>query len=153
MAADSRLRSLYERYTAGDGLPPREPLPRWLAPLPEPLENFGLRFAAAIAAVNLVGTAFGFWYYRFQFATEPLAAWPLVPDSPLATLFVALSLLSWRLGRSNEYLNALAFFGCWKLGLWTPFVLLVFADGELVDRMVGAQSEDALTDAIAEHAA
>ena len=31
--------------------------------------------------------------------------------------------------------------------------LLVFADGELVDRMVGAQSEDALTDAIAEHAA
>jgi thioredoxin 1 len=31
--------------------------------------------------------------------------------------------------------------------------LLVFADGELADRMVGAQTEDALTDAIAAHAA
>ncbi|OYR50627.1 thioredoxin [Halorubrum sp. Ea1] len=31
--------------------------------------------------------------------------------------------------------------------------LLVFADGELADRMVGAQTEDVLTDAIAEHAA
>ncbi|TKX59312.1 thioredoxin [Halorubrum sp. SS7] len=31
--------------------------------------------------------------------------------------------------------------------------LLVFADGELADRMVGAQSEQALTDAIEQHAA
>ena len=31
--------------------------------------------------------------------------------------------------------------------------LLVFAGGELADRMVGAQSEDALTDAVATHAA
>ncbi|TKX87830.1 thioredoxin [Halorubrum sp. SS5] len=31
--------------------------------------------------------------------------------------------------------------------------LLVFADGELADRMVGAQSEQALTDAIEKHAA
>ncbi len=31
--------------------------------------------------------------------------------------------------------------------------LLVFADGELADRMVGAQTEDVLTDAVAEHAA
>ncbi|MFC7187298.1 thioredoxin [Halorubrum yunnanense] len=31
--------------------------------------------------------------------------------------------------------------------------LLVFAGGELADRMVGAQSEDALTDAVSERAA
>ena len=31
--------------------------------------------------------------------------------------------------------------------------LLVFAGGELADQMVGAQSEDALTDAVATHAA
>ena len=31
--------------------------------------------------------------------------------------------------------------------------LLVFAGGELAERMVGAQTEDALADAIAEHAA
>ncbi|WP_251342581.1 DUF1405 domain-containing protein [Haloplanus halophilus] len=115
----------------GDGLPTPDSLPRWLAPLPRPVENLGLSLAWAVVATNLVGTAFGFWYYRFQFAAEPLVIWPLVPDSPVATLFVALSLALWKLGRSNETVNALAFFGCWKLGLWTPFVLLAFADGFL----------------------
>lgn len=110
-------------------LPDREPLPRYLAPLPEWLENLGLRLAWPIVAVNLVGTAFGFWYYRFQFGYEPIAAWPVVPDSPMATLFIALSLATWKLGQSREWLNSLAFYGCIKLGLWTPFVLLVFRAG------------------------
>ncbi|GAB6861656.1 DUF1405 domain-containing protein [Haloplanus litoreus] len=115
----------------GVGLPDADPLPRWLAPLPRPVENLGLSLAWAVVVTNLVGTAFGFWYYRFQFAAEPLVAWPLVPDSPVATFFIALSLALWKLGRSNEVVNALAFFGCWKLGLWTPFVLVAFADGFL----------------------
>ncbi|GAB3324536.1 DUF1405 domain-containing protein [Haloplanus rallus] len=126
-AAVGRLRALFD----GDGLPEADALPRWLAPLPRAVENLGLSLAPAVVATNLVGTVFGFWYYRFQFAAEPLAAWPLVPDSPVATLFIALSLGLWSLGRSNEVVDALAFFGCWKLGLWTPFVLLVFADGFL----------------------
>jgi len=51
-----------------------------------------------------------------------------VPDSPVATLFIGLALLAWRFGYDNEYLTALAFFGCIKLGAWTPYVLLIFAD-------------------------
>ncbi|AXG04955.1 DUF1405 domain-containing protein [Haloplanus rubicundus] len=115
----------------GAGLPAPDPLPRWLAPLPRAVENLGLSLAWLVVGVNLVGTAFGFWYYRFQFAAEPLAIWPLVPDSPVATFFIAASLALWKLGRSSEVVNALAFFGCWKLGLWTPFVLVAFADGFL----------------------
>ncbi|WP_224334522.1 DUF1405 domain-containing protein [Haloprofundus halobius] len=115
----------------GDGLPSPDGLPRWLAPLPRWLENFGLNLAWVVVAINLAGTAFGFWYYRFQFAETPAVMWPFVPDSPVATLFIALSLALWKLGRNNEYLNALAFFGCWKLGFWTPFTLVVFADGFL----------------------
>ena len=114
------------RLFSAAGLPPADPLPRWLAPLPERLENVGLRLAAVVAAINLVGTAFGFWYYLPQFSVEPAVMWPLVPDSPVATLFIALALLAWRTGRPNEYLNALAFFGCIKLGLWTPYVLVAF---------------------------
>ncbi|MFB6361861.1 MAG: DUF1405 domain-containing protein [Halobacteriales archaeon] len=120
-------------------LPARDPLPRYLAPLPEWLEDLGLRLALPIALINFVGTAFGFWFYgarpfstqvfQGQFAFEPLAMWPLVPDSPTATLFIGLSLTLWWLGRPNEWVNALAFFGCIKLGFWTPFVLLAFADG------------------------
>ena len=120
------VRARFGRLFSDAGLPDSDDLPRWLAPLPEPLENLGLHLAVVVAAVNLVGTAFGFWYYRFQFGIEPAVMWPFVPDSPVATLFIALSLLAWRFGRPNEYLNALAFFGCIKLGLWTPYTLAVF---------------------------
>ncbi|UVE50615.1 DUF1405 domain-containing protein [Haloferax larsenii] len=140
----TRLRRILDdprRLFGDDDLPPNTNLPWWLAPLPKWLENFGLNVAWLVVAINLVGTAFGFWYYgihpfsdpvvQLQFATEPLVMWPFVPDSPVATLFIALSLALWKLGRSNEYVNALAFFGCWKLGLWTPFVLAAFADSFL----------------------
>lgn len=127
----------------GSGLPSRETLPRWAAPLPAWLENFGLSLAVPVAVINLIGTAFGFWYYGFhplplsdplivwQFGSEPPIMWPFVPDSPIATLFIALALLAWWRGHPNDYLTTMAFFGCWKLGLWTPFVLLVFIDGFL----------------------
>ncbi|MFB6135491.1 MAG: DUF1405 domain-containing protein [Halobacteriaceae archaeon] len=125
----ARLGPLVSRLTADDGLPPRETLPRWVQPLPRWLENLGLQLALLVGLVNLAGTAFGFWYYVPQASAEPLLAWPFVPDSPAATLFIGLSLLAFRAGRSNEYLNAFAFFGCVILGLWTPFTLVAFAPG------------------------
>lgn len=100
-------------------------LPWYVAPLPTQLEDLALRLAWLIAAVNLAGTAFGFWYYRFQFAATPVVAWPLVPDSPLATLFIGLSFVAYKLDLDADWLHALAFFGTIKLGLWTPFVQLV----------------------------
>ena len=106
-------------------------LPRYLAPLPRRVETVALRYAWVIVAINLVGTAFGFWYYLPQFRLEPVVAWPVVPDSPTATLFIACSLALYKLGRPNEYLNVLAFLGCIKLGLWTPYVLTVFHDAFL----------------------
>ncbi|MBP1987275.1 DUF1405 domain-containing protein [Halolamina salifodinae] len=124
-------------------LPDRDALARWLAPLPRAVEDFGLRAVWLVVLTNLVGTVFGFWYYGFhpiplsdplitgQFAMEPAILWPLIPDSPVATLFIALALGAWALDRSSEYLNALAFFGCWKLGFWTPFVLTVFSENFL----------------------
>ena len=111
--------------------PDRERLPRWVAPLPKRLEDVAFRFVWVIVAINLAGTAFGFWYYRFQFSRVPPEMWLFVPDSPLATLLIALALASWAVGKPNGYLAALAFFGNIKLGLWTPYVLVVFAPGFL----------------------
>ena len=102
----------------------RDRLPAYLSPLPQFVEDLALRYAWLIVVVNLAGTAFGFWYYRVQFAQTPIVMWPFVPDSPGATLFIALSLAAWKLGYDPEWLHALAFFGCLKLGLWTPFVQL-----------------------------
>jgi uncharacterized membrane protein YpjA len=139
MAADSgvgeRIEGVVARYAGGD-LPDRPDLPRYVQPIPAWVENVGLRLAWLVVAINLVGTAFGFYYYGFhpfsdpivqaQFAAEPAIMWAFVPDSPVATLFIALSVAAWKLGRPREWLNALAFFGCLKLGAWTPFVLLAF---------------------------
>jgi uncharacterized membrane protein YpjA len=105
-------------------IPESEQLPRSVAPLPTWLENIGLRLAWLVVAVNLAGTAFGFWYYRFQFEATQTVMWPFVPDSPVATLFIGLSLAAWRLDLEAEWLHMLAFFGCIKLGFWTPYVQL-----------------------------
>ncbi|MFB6153618.1 MAG: DUF1405 domain-containing protein [Halodesulfurarchaeum sp.] len=110
-------------------VPEPEDLPWYVAPLPRSLEDLGLRLAWLIAGVNLVGTAFGFWYYRFQLAATPVLAWPVVPDSPLATLFIGLSLIAYKLDLDADVLHVLAFFGTIKLGLWTPFVQ-VFVNGQ-----------------------
>ncbi|MWG35822.1 DUF1405 domain-containing protein [Halomarina oriensis] len=128
-ALGTRLTRAYRQFLAfvRDGsLPPRDDLPRYLAPLPELLEDIGYRLVWLVVVINLAGTAFGFYYYSQQFAATPVVMWPFVPDSPMGTLFIALALGLWALGRTNEYANAFALFGCIKLGAWTPYVLLAF---------------------------
>lgn len=112
-------------------LPEPDPLPRWVAPVPRAVEDLGLRLVWVVVAINLVGTAFGFWFYAFetgQLLDTPLVMWPWVPDSPLATLFAAAAFASWARGNPREWLIALAFFGNIILGLWTPYTILVFRD-------------------------
>ena len=59
-----------------------ESIPRYLAPLPRQIETVAVR---VIVAINLAGTAFGFWYYILQFRLEPVLSWPVVQDSPVTT--------------------------------------------------------------------
>lgn len=59
-------------------------------------------------------------------AASAAAMWPWVPDSPMATLLIALAIAAWKLGHELPWLTALAFFGNIILGLWTPYTLLVF---------------------------
>ena len=115
----------------GVSAPRGDRLPGWLAPVPEPLETLGLRLVWLVVVINLAGTAFGFWYYFPQFSRTAPEMWLFVPDSPMATLFIAGAFALWAVGRSNDTLTALAFFGNIKLGLWTPWVLAVFADAFL----------------------
>ncbi|WP_256393886.1 DUF1405 domain-containing protein [Natronoarchaeum rubrum] len=121
-------------------LPERDRLPAYLAPVPDAVEDLGLRNVWLVVAINLVGTAFGFWFYAFetgQLLDTPIVMWPWVPDSPAATLLAAGAFASWARGNSREWLNALAFFGNLILGFWTPFVLLVFADRYLAYQFIG----------------
>ncbi|PSP47814.1 DUF1405 domain-containing protein [Halobacteriales archaeon QH_7_69_31] len=127
MRTDGRGEALTDR-TRGllDSDVPRQDLPRYVAPLPAWLENVGLNLAWLVVAVNLAGTAFGFYFYLFQFERTPVPMWLFVPDSPVATLLVALALAAWKLGYPQEWLTVLAFFGNVILGGWTVYVHMAF---------------------------
>lgn len=114
------IRGLFESDVPSDGIP------RYVAPLPESVENLALNLVWPIVAINLLGTAFGFYYYSPQFARTPVEMWIFVPDSPMATLLIALALASWKLGRPQQWLIALAFFGNIILGGWTVWVHIAF---------------------------
>lgn len=81
-----------------------------------------------IAAINLAGTAFGFFFYHKQLLESPLHLWPLIPDSPLATLFAALAFILIAHDRRSKLIEALAIIGNIKYGLWTAFVLIQYAE-------------------------
>jgi len=112
-------------------VPDAKSVPDYVSPLPEWLENVGLRLAWPIVLMNLVGTAFGFLYYWPQLSTTPVVMWPIVPVSPLTTLYMALSLAAWRLDYSGALatlVHVLAFVGCLKYGLWSVYVQLFIED-------------------------
>lgn len=88
--------------------------------------------------VNLLGSCYGFWWYRYQLVDTPVRYWLIVPDSPGSTLlltgFLAL-LLAGRVRADSGsdavvalrggagWLGAVAFLSNMKYGLWTAIVL------------------------------
>ena len=81
-------------------------------------------YVKVIILANLAGTLFGFYWYRGLLESTPVYLWPLVPDSPIATLLISTSLFLYLKGNPNKYIDVLAFFGNLKYGLWTVFVEL-----------------------------
>jgi len=82
----------------------------------------------SLVGVNLLGSLYGFYWYRGQLAETPVIFWPIVPDSPgstfLLTIWLALlaSGADWR-KPGMQWLGAIAFVSNMKYGLWTSIVL------------------------------
>lgn len=125
-----RLDAILTRHVGGP-VPEHRTLPWYCSPLPTWLENVAFRLVWLLVAINLAGTAFGFIFYGPQLTNTPVVMWPLVPVSPLSTLYIAISLACWRLdydGRIAQIIHILAFIGCLKYGLWSVFVQIVVED-------------------------
>ncbi|MBX6377190.1 MAG: DUF1405 domain-containing protein [Clostridia bacterium] len=76
-----------------------------------------------LVAVNGLGTLYGFYWYRAQLAATPPVYWPVIPDSPGASLLFTLLLLSLLAGRRRPALAAFAYLSMIKYGLWTVLVM------------------------------
>nr|WP_051005518.1 DUF1405 domain-containing protein [Paenisporosarcina sp. TG-14] len=68
--------------------------------------------------INILGTVYGYYWYRWQMEiTEPIFL-IFVPDSPTASLFFSIALFGWLIGLHFKLIEALALITLVKYGLW-----------------------------------
>ena len=84
------------------------------------------RLFIPLLVITLIGSAFGYYYYEYQFSVTPPHLWLFVPDCPLFTTFFAIVLIGQLMGKESPLFNAFTFAGLLKYGIWTVFVLLLY---------------------------
>ncbi|WP_284141303.1 MULTISPECIES: DUF1405 domain-containing protein [unclassified Virgibacillus] len=91
------------------------------------------RFLILLFIVNLAGTIYGFYWYKYQLAMTPNIFLLFVPDSPTASLFFTIFLLFFIFGRNTPYIEALGMITLFKYGVWAVVmnVLTLIVDGSL----------------------
>jgi len=94
------------------------------------MKNKSLIFLIAIA--NLVGFAYGIYYYSDQLSEWSPLFWVLIIDCPLQALFVGIAFLTFisvsgKKGPVFEFFTKLTSVGAIKYGIWTMFVILFYS--------------------------
>lgn len=82
-----------------------------------------MRYAAPLLVINILGSAYGYYWYKEQLAQTAKTLWLFVPDSPLATTMLALMLVVAMLGYRIAFLCVLACTACIKYGLWAVIMI------------------------------
>ncbi|MFD1360548.1 DUF1405 domain-containing protein [Lentibacillus salinarum] len=91
------------------------------------------RFLMLLFIINLLGTAYGFYWYRYQLSETPAIFLPFVPDSPMASLFFTIVLLFFLLKKNAPYIEALGMITLFKYGIWAVImnILTLLMEGSL----------------------
>lgn len=74
--------------------------------------------------VNLLGTIYGYYWYKNQLAITPVHLLPFVPDSPTASLFFTLVLLLLLRNTYSSFIAAFAAVTSIKYGIWAVAAIL-----------------------------
>src|SRR5699024_5963863 len=75
-------------------------------------------FLIILFLINLFGTIYGYYCYKYQLAIQPTLFIPFVPVSPTSSLFFSIFLLFLIFGRNVPYIEALAITSLIKYGIW-----------------------------------
>lgn len=75
--------------------------------------------------INLLGTVYGFYWYKWQMVVTEPKFWIFVPDSPTASLFFTLAIVGWLINRHFKLIEALALITLVKYGLWAVVMNLL----------------------------
>ncbi|PGS48887.1 DUF1405 domain-containing protein [Bacillus sp. AFS041924] len=68
--------------------------------------------------INLLGTIYGYYWYRFQLENTPGWLKVVVPDSPTASMFFCIVLIFLIVKKHNGLIEALAYVSLMKYGIW-----------------------------------
>lgn len=68
--------------------------------------------------INILGTIYGYIWYKHQLADTPWHFLPFVPDSPTASLFFVFALAGFLLKKNFPWFEALAAITLIKYGIW-----------------------------------
>ncbi|WP_277585426.1 DUF1405 domain-containing protein [Psychrobacillus antarcticus] len=79
---------------------------------------FNKTFMWLLFIVNLLGTVYGFYWYKGQLSQTEAKFLLFVPDSPTASLFFTIALFAWLLKKNWKLIEALALITLVKYGLW-----------------------------------
>ncbi|MFB4163399.1 DUF1405 domain-containing protein [Alteribacillus sp. JSM 102045] len=83
--------------------------------------------------INILGTIYGYWWYKVQLEITPPIFLVFVPDSPTASLFFCVVLLLFLFKKNAGFLEALASITLIKYGLWA--VVMNIAGGIFGDEL------------------
>lgn len=72
----------------------------------------------AMLVINILGTIYGYIWYKSQLIETPLVFLPFVPDSPTASLFFVFALTGLIVGKHLKWFEALAMITLFKYGIW-----------------------------------
>lgn len=78
-------------------------------------------FFRLLLIINLLGTLYGYYWYKWQLVQTPLHFLPFVPDSPTASLFFVFVLIAFLKGEKlafNGSLGSNYTIEVWCLGGW-----------------------------------
>lgn len=75
-------------------------------------------FLWMMLVVNVLGTIYGYYWYREQLQAAPLKFVLFIPDSPTACLFFVVVLIYFLRGKNNGLFESLAVVSLFKYGFW-----------------------------------
>jgi uncharacterized membrane protein YpjA len=83
--------------------------------------------------VNVLGTAYGYYWYKWQLVDTPPEFLLFVPDSPTASLFFVFVLAAFLMGKNSPLMEALAIVSLFKYGIWAVVMnfLVYIVSGQL----------------------
>lgn len=90
-------------------------------------------FLIILTLINFFGTAYGYYWYRYQLADTPAHFYIFVPDSPTASLFFFIVLVGFLMHKNFPIIEALAIVTLFKYGIWAVImnILVLMINGSL----------------------